>query len=245
MCRVRSARLEQKVAELDRVCHRLAKALEGDGDLEEAIARLRTREAERRQVRTEIERHQSAPEQAVPLLSTEDVRKRLDDATRRLLNDFGPAVGPLLRRLITRIEARPYQVFDNGELVPRAHFDLSLVGLLPEEWRRFLRDDGPDRVLEVATIPMVVDLFQEPGRIRHAKPVGELLAAGETIAGAGRQLGIPRWTAKAAADTARALAASGLNDADIPVTSMPKRPDRWKPRSRPDVFDSNEAAPAT
>lgn len=234
--------LEHKAAELNRVCRRLAKALEADGDLEEATNLLRSREAERRQVRAEIERLRSRPRHAAPLPSGDDVRKLLDDAKQQMLSDFGPEANPLLRRLIIKIEARPYQVFDNGELVLRAHFELRLVGLLPEEWRRCLSDDTPDRVLEKVTIPMVVDLFKVPGRIRYAKPVGELLAAGETVTSAARQLGIPKWTAERAAETANALSASGLTDAYIPVTSMPNRPARWKPRSRPDVFDGDDAA---
>jgi len=234
--------LHQKAAELDRICRRLAKALEADGDLEEATNLLRSREAERRQVRAEIDRLQSRPEQTAPLPSGDDVPKLLDNAKQQLLSNFGPEANPLLRRLISRIEARPYTVFDNGELVLRAHFQLRLVGLLPEEWRRLPSDDAPDRVLEMATIPMVVDLFKVPGRIRYAKPVGELLAAGETVTNAARQLGIPNWTAERAAETANALSVSDLTDAYIPVTSMPRRPARWKPRSRPDVFDSEEAA---
>ncbi len=229
--------LERKLAELDRLCRRLAKALETDCDLEAAANLLSQREAERRQMRNELERIRAPRVVSSDLPTMQEVRDILEKTKGQLLDGTGGEANPLLRRLIHRIDAHPYKLFDTTDLMLRAHFELNLVGLLPDDVRNQLGFDEALKDLDVTKVPVVVDLFKAPGRIRNAGPMAELMGGGLTILQASESLGISGWTARRAAKTAKAMAELGLSDAYIPVTAMPSRPPRWKPSSRPDVFD--------
>jgi hypothetical protein len=213
----RLQKLARQEADLDRTCRRLARLTESAPDVEEVVNRLRYREEERRQVRVEIERLRHVYARSVPLPTAEDVDRLLNESKARLLGDFGPEVGPLLRRLTTTIEAYPYRVFDRAELVLKAHFRLNPLGLMPDTWPDLLADqvatDDVFRLGHPTMIPMVVDLFEVPGRIRYAKPVAELVADGVSIKEAGARLGIPAWIAEGAWHTSRRMAERGLDDA--------------------------------
>ncbi len=234
-------RLERKLAALDRVCRRLAKALETDGDLKAAANLLSKREAERRQMRNELERIRAPRVVTGDLPTMHEFRDILDKTKGQLLDGTGGEANPLLRRLITRIEPHPYKLFDTGELFLRAHFELNLVGFLPDDVRNQLSADGAVNNLPVSRIPVVADLFKVPSRVQLAQPMADLLAGGSTIAQAAKRLCIPLWKARGAAKTATAMAEQGLSDTYSRVRSMPARPPRWKPKSRPDVFDQKEA----
>lgn len=234
-----ATRLERKLVELDRVCRRLAKALESDVDLEEAASLLRQREDERRQVRAELERIQ-APRVATDDLPTEhDVRDVLKTVKDQLLDGAGHEANPLLRRLIGRIEAHPYQLFDTSELFLRANFEMNLLGFLPVDVQNQLNADGFADQFSVSKVPIVVNLFKVPSRIQLAGPMAELMDGGASVREAAERLGIPVWKARDAVKTGKAMAERGLDDAYIRMTSMPSRPPRWTPRSRPDVFDAD------
>jgi len=231
------AQLQRKLAALDRICRRLAKALETDGDLEAAANLLSQREVERRQMRNELERIRAPRVVTSDLPTVQQIRDIIEKTKDQLLDGTGGEANPLLRRLITRIEAHPYKLFDTGELFLRAHFELNLVGFLPDDVRNQLGANGAVDNLPVSKIPVVVNLFKVPSRVQLAQPMADLLAGGSTIAQAAKHLGIPLWKACGAAKTAKAMAEQGLSDAYSRVTSMPARPPRWKPKSRPDVFD--------
>jgi DNA invertase Pin-like site-specific DNA recombinase len=236
--------LRKQMARLDRACGRLAEAVEAGGDLQDLLARLRARQAERDQVRSEIERLVEQNQLEVPVPTEEDVRRLLDELKARLLGDFGRETGPLLRRLIEgEIRAMPYKLFDRDSLHLRAHFSLNLLGLVADHWGQLLADRvAPENLAQLTdarAIPLVVDLFKRPPRVVHAPAVYKMVSSGLSIADAARQLALPETTANRAYRTGKAMAEMGLEDAYVKVESMPKRPSRWRPHSnRPDVFDA-------
>jgi site-specific DNA recombinase len=240
----RITELQKQVASLARACNRLAEAVEADGDLQDLLIRLRERQAERDQVRGEIERLVEQNELDVPVPTEEDVRRLLDDLKAKLLGDLGREVGPLLRRLIDgEIRAMPYKLFDRDSLHLRAHFRLNLLGLVPAHWGRPLADrvapEDLKQLAQVHSVPLVVDLFKRPPRVVHAPAVYKMVSSGLTIAEAARQLALPETTANRAYRTGKAMTELGLEDAYVKLESMPKRPSRWRPHSnRPDVFDA-------
>jgi hypothetical protein len=218
--------LRKKEAELDRVCKKLGQAVERASDIEELLARLRAREAERREIRLEIERLGERNQAKPPLPTAEDIRRTLDDLKDRLLGDFGPDVGPLLRRLIDgQILAVPYRSFCVDTLRLRAHLTVNLLRLLPEQWQRLLADrTAPEdlaRLVELQATSLAVDLFVPPSRVRHAQAVYKLVSGGLTIADAARRLDLPETTANRAYRTGKAMAELGLEDAYTEVKSMP------------------------
>jgi len=236
--------LREREVELVRACKQLTDAVEQATDIESVLLRLRAREGELRQVRYETAEISERARVSCPPPSGDDVRRVLDEIASSLLEGFGRQVGPLLRRLIAdKIRAVPHMLFDRGTLHLRAHFTLNLLGLLPEQWQQLLEERVQPEVLaaaaEMRSVPLVVDLFKRPTRIRCAKAVYELVSGGLSIADAARRLSIPETSANRAFRTGKAMVEAGIGDPYIEVKSMPERPPRWRPQSdRPDVFDA-------
>ena len=237
--------LREREKELDRACKRLAEAIERRGDLEDLNERLAERQTERRDVRIELERLAEQAARTVPEPTFSDVRDTIDEVKTQLLGELGPEVGPLLRRLIKgKIRAVPYKLFDREQVSLRAHFELDLLKLLPEQWQQLLSDRvSPaklEKLSETSCISLVVDLFHRQKRIVYALRILELVRSGMTKSDAARQLGLPETTATNAYKTGIAMEDQGLKDAYIKLDSMPDRPGRWTPKSdRPDVFDAD------
>ena len=236
--------LQGKDAELKRKRDNLTKAIEDGNDIPQLVVQLRDRELERQRVQTEIEELVARSRSKVPVPTTDDIRKILDDARANLLGDFDSEAAPLLKRLIDgKIHAVPYSRFDSGSLHLRAHFTLNTVRLLPQGWQQLLDDRASDEsltsVVTSAAMPVVVDLFKVPKRIQYAKSMFELVHGGLTLADASRRLGLPETTGNKAYRTGKAMAEQGLDDAYTRVTDMPDRPGRWRPHTdKPDAFEA-------
>jgi DNA invertase Pin-like site-specific DNA recombinase len=238
----RLAELRQAEADLDRACKKLGDAVEKASDVDELVTRLRARTEERDRVRLERDRLLQQSQITVVPPSFVEFLALLNQAKADLLGKFGREIGPLLRRLTSPIRAVPYRAFDRQDIVLRAHFELHLLELFPNDLRQFLDDRTAATELaelrRAYQVPLIVDLFKPQKRFVHAAAVHELVHAGLTLREAGRRLGVPETTAQRALKTAEAMAAQGLNDPCVRVEAMPKRPPRWRPHvERPDVFD--------
>jgi DNA invertase Pin-like site-specific DNA recombinase len=190
---------------------------------EHALAQNR---AEQERLELEESLRRQIPNQA-------EIKAKLKEMTTRLL-DLGISVGPDLRRLIGRIRAVPYQQFGSTKVVLRAHFDLNLVALLPDQLLTLLRNEHvQDLACQVKTVPMVVDLFEPTGPAKYWSKAMDLADAGHTSDQIASALLTNRATANRSVQYGRALRAAGLTDPYIELTEIPEKLGRWRKRRAP------------
>jgi hypothetical protein len=233
--------LRAQEANLQRACEQLASAVEQGGEIGSLIERLRTREAERHEVRVTIAELEARSSASAPLPTEADVRKLLDTVIEQLLGKFGREVAPHLRRLIDgKIRAVRVKEFDTGKVKLRAILTLNLVGLLPAQWSQLLADrlkaEDLAAVVSPYRIPLAVDLYPVPSRFRHAKAAYELVHEGRTIAAMGLALGLPETSANRAYHVGKAMAERGLSDPYVLVDpdGDPPSPTAGDPKSSTD-----------
>ena len=125
-----------------------------------------------------------------------------------------PEAGRLARRLIPRLEVRPYRLCDGGTPVLRAHVTLDLVPLVPNADVLEGRNSALQREL-------IIDLFDMPQRAAYRERVMALRAGGMTEREVAAELGLTVAAAQRAAGLDRLMKASGLVDPYVSLTEPP------------------------
>jgi len=228
--------LRARDAELDRMCQNLMKAIEQGTGITQLVDQLGERQTQHRQVQADIEMLIKRGRADIPAPTGDEIRSILDEVQSKLLSDFDSNAAPWVRRLVDgQIRAIPYQRFDGDSLHLRAHFTLNVLQLMPSQWQQLLDNRVSEaalaRLASVSAIPLVVDLFTVPKRIRYAEKMFELVQGGLTIASAAARLGLSETTANKAYRTGRAMAVQGLDDAYVRITRRPDLPSRWRAHS--------------
>jgi hypothetical protein len=128
------------------------------------------------------------------------------------------AFGDLMRSWIPRIVTAPYRLFDGGQIVPRASFQLNLVALVPEA--RHLQG-----VVEVLSQQLEVDLFDPPNeRDRYREQIIGMKAQNNSLnqTEIACQLGITKTAVQRAFALQRKMDELGQTDPYIPVLEPPE-----------------------
>jgi site-specific DNA recombinase len=170
------------------------------------LDKLRSLETERNRLAADRQEIERLPRVTVELPPINQIRHLAAEA----FQDLAPGsleAGRLARRLIPRLEARPYRLCDGNSMVLRAHMTLNLVPLIP---------DG--KVLEgrssVLRRELVVDLFDMPQRAAYRERVMTMRAVAKT-------LGLSTTAVQAAVALDRLMKNQGLSDPYIALTEPP------------------------
>jgi hypothetical protein len=167
--------------------------------------------------RQQLERVPRAP---VELPDISHIRALTAEAFESLAKG-SPEAGRLARRLVPRLEARPYRLCDGGSSVLRAHLTLDLVPLIPDS-----------RVLEgrmnKLRRDLVVDLFEMPQRAAYREQVVALLGEGLTQREVAAKLGLTTTATQRAASLDQLMGKLGISDPYVALSEPP--PDQ--PRMR-------------
>jgi site-specific DNA recombinase len=196
--------------QIDKVTAAIA---ESDGS-RALLEKLRSLEVERDRLAAERQELERVPRATVELPPLDRLRALAAEAFQDLARG-SPEAGRLARRLIPRLEARPYQLCDGGNPVLRAHLTLDLPPLIPEA-----------RVLEGRTHALrrdlVVDLFDMPQRAAYRERVMALRAERMREREIAATLGLTVTAAQKAASLDRLMGKLGLTDPYIPLTEPPQ-----------------------
>ena len=138
------------------------------------------------------------------LPSMTEIRELARNAIADLLptsHEFGRQI----RRIVTRLMAVPFQMFDGGQIVLRAFVEIDLAGFdgLPS-----LSESAPQQFIR----RFIVDLFDLPQREEHRSRVVELRRQKKAFKEIGPLLGITGTAAQNAAALQRAMDEAGVSD---------------------------------
>jgi len=224
------AEKQAEEAELSQGCARLLDAIEKDSESTDLLLlRLQQRREQLAVVSAKIEalRQQLAVPATLPTRSQIEA-KIAQVKTQILVMDR--ETGVLLRHLVTQIRAVPYQQFGSNLVVLRAHFDLKLMELLPDELLRVLRGTF-DEVLadRLRTIPLRADLFKPSSGPRHFAQALALSEAKLTLVAIGEKLGTAKRQAHIAVQYGKQMREAGLIDPYVELTEPPAVASRWGP----------------
>jgi len=199
---------------------KITAALAELADSRALIAKLRSLEAERDRLAAERQELERVPRAAVEVPPMDRIRALAAEAFEDLARG-SPEAGRLARRLIPRLEVRPYRLCDGGTPVLRAHLTLDLAPLIPDA-----------RVLEgrigVLRHELVVDLFDMPQRAAYRERVIALRAKGMTEREVALELGLTVTAAQRAASPDRLMEKLGLAGPDVLLTEPPPDQDRMR-----------------
>jgi site-specific DNA recombinase len=221
----RADEVRRREAAVDQQIDRLTDAVaEGVGS-RALLDRLRSLEAERDELaaeRDELERS-SRPTVVVPPIAR--IRALAAEAFEGLASG-SPEAGRLARRLIPRLEARPYRLCDGGSIVLRAHLTLDLAPLVPDA--RAL--EGRTGILRRE---LVVDLFDMPQRAAYRERVATLRSQGRTEREAAAELGLTVAAAQQASALGRLMESLGISHPYVPVAEPPEDQARMRRHKHP------------
>jgi hypothetical protein len=173
------------------------------------LEKLQSLEAERAQLAIERQELGRRPRRKLELPSIEQIRALACEAFEELSQGSQEA-GRLARRLIPRLEARPYQLCDGGKPVMRAHMTLDLTPLVPDA-------EILEGRTEMLRRELVVDLFEMPQRAAHRECVVRLRDSGMTESQVAKELGLTVTAAQHAAALDRRMKQLGLDDPYVPL----------------------------
>jgi DNA invertase Pin-like site-specific DNA recombinase len=235
----RKVELQAEERQLTSQLRALADAIElSTDDLPTLVQRSSQREQKLAQNRAEQQRLTIEERTPRQIPSRAEIKDKLKEMSGRLV-DLDRGVGADLRRLIGRIRAVPYQQFGSTRVVLRAHFDLNLVALLPEQLLTVLRNEHvQDLAGQVKTVSMVVDLFEPTGPAKYWSKARELAEAGHTSEEIASALVTNRTTANRSVRYGRALLAAGLTDPYVELKEIPDNLGRWRTRRAPQSIGS-------
>jgi len=199
---------------------KITAALAELADSRALIDKLRSLEAERDRLAAERQELERVPRAAVEVPPMDRIRALAAEAFEDLARG-SPEAGRLARRLIPRLEVRPYRLCDGGPPVLRAHLTLDLAPLIPDA-----------RVLEgrtgVLRHELVVDLFDMPQRADYRERVIALRAKGMTEREVALELGLTVTAAQRAASLDRLMEKLGLAGPYVLLTEPPPDQDRMR-----------------
>lgn len=200
-------------AENQRQIQNILEAIKSAGSslsLVEELSRLETHKA---QLEEELRLQYRTDEKCLVLPSMNEIKALAVQSFEELAMS-SQEFGRLLRRLIPRIVVYPYRLCDGGNPVLRAHFDFSLVPLLPPT---------PESAPLGAALrrSLVVDLFQSPQREAYRIPAKALTENGLSQDEIAWELGITQTAVQRAVALSRAMEKLGVGDPYLPLTAPP------------------------
>jgi hypothetical protein len=212
---------DRRVEELRRqeatVRQQISKITAAIAELEESRAlldKLRSLETERDLLAAERQELERVPRVPVELPDMSRIRALTAEAFESLAKGV-PEAGRLARRLIPRLEVRPYRLCDGGNPVLRARVTLDLAPLIPDAQSLEGRTGVLRRVL-------VVDLFDMPQRAAYRERVKAMRAQGMTQREVAAKLRLTVTATQRAAALDRLMGELGLTDPYVPLSEPPQ-----------------------
>jgi len=120
----------------------------------------------------------------------------------------------IMNKLVTNFYVLPYRPINNGHVVLRGHFDITLPGLLDDRLPAEIVD-------QFTTFSMVVDLYDEPMPIRHRKECVAMQKQGLTYRQIAKQLNVSYDVVNRALRLDREMQQCGFTDPYVRVTEPP------------------------
>jgi DNA invertase Pin-like site-specific DNA recombinase len=224
--------LVQQLEPAETRCESLAKKIaECDTELDSLFSLLREYEAERDDLRCDIEQlRESSSQHVVPTRHAlhEDLSQR-----RALIREMTRESRRHIEPLVESLRFVPYQQFGSDKVVLRAEVDLNLWHALPYVMRAkaqaVLADGVENFDLTSLRVSCVIDLFQPSTVPGFAMQVLELRKRNRVKAVAA-ELNISEMSVKRCLQYARQLQAAGLTDPFVRLETEPDSASRWRIR---------------
>jgi hypothetical protein len=216
----RVEKLRRQEATLRQQISKITAAIAELEDSRALLDKLRSLETERDRLAAERRELERVPRPLVELPDISQIRALVAKEFESLAKG-SPEAGRLARRLIPRLEARPFRLCDGGSSVLRAHLTLDLVPLIPDS-RVF------EGRMSILRRDLVVDLFDMPQRAAYREQVVALLGEGLTQREVAARLGLTTTATQRAASLDKHMRSLGIVDPYVPLAEPP--PDQ--PRMR-------------
>jgi len=230
-------KLEKDEKRLTAAIERLSTAIEGgDGALASLTSRLADRERELAMVRA---RRQEVEEQAgrkEKLPTAAKLLEHLEAVKGQLLGDENRAAVLLRQLLVGPIRVMPFMRIDGKRVVPRLEFTINLVAALPSAVASPLRQaataegggetkaDSPGTVFERT---LVVNAFDEPQLVKHARVIVQQRLAGKTYKKIAKELDLTEYHMENCAKIVKLMEAAGLAEPYHRLTEKPDHVPQW------------------
>jgi len=228
-------KLDKDEKKLVAAIERLSAAVEsGDGALASLTARLAERERDLAIVRS---RRREVEEQAgrkEKLPSAAKLLEQLEAVKAQLLGDEARAAVILRQLLDGPIRVIPYMRIDGKRVVPRLEFTITLVAALPPGVAGPLRQEaaaeGDPPAGEPAAMlqrTLVVNAFDEPQLVKHARVIVERRLQGKTYKEIAKDLDLTEYNMENCAAITRLMEAAGLPEPYRRLTEKPDHVPQW------------------
>jgi site-specific DNA recombinase len=225
-------KLDKEEKKLGSAIERLSAAVEsGDGSLASLTSRLADRERELAIVRSrrrEVEEQASKKEK---LPSAAKLLEHLEAVKGQLLGEENRAAVILRQLLDGPIRVIPYMRIDGKRVVPRLEFTINLVAaLLPavaDPLRQAAGDDVEDEPVAMLKRTLMVNAFDEPQLVKHARVIVEGRLEGKTYKEIAKELDLTEYNMENCAAITRLMEAAGLPEPYRRLTEKPDRVPQW------------------
>ena len=165
------------------------------------------------------------------LPSAAKLLEHLEAVKGRLLGDENRAAVILRQLLDGPIRAIPYMRIDGKRVVPRLEFTINLVAALPPAVAAPLRqaagDDVADEPVAMLNRTLMVDAFDEPQLVKHARVIVEGRLEGKTYKEIAKELDLTDYNMENCAAITRLMEAAGLPEPYRRLTDKPDHVPQW------------------
>jgi len=225
-------KLDKEEKKLVSAIERLSAAVEsGDGSLASLTSRLADRERELAIVRSrrrEVEEQASKKEK---LPSAAKLLEHLEAVKGQLLGEENRAAVILRQLLDGPIRVIPYMRIDGKRVVPRLEFTINLVAALPPAVAAPLRqaagDDVEDEPVAMLKRTLMVNAYDEPQLVKHARVIVERRLEGKTYKEIAKELDLTEYNMENCAAITRLMEAAGLPEPYRRLTEKPDHVPQW------------------
>jgi site-specific DNA recombinase len=230
-------KLEKDEKRLMAMVERLSTAIEGgDGALASLTSRLADRERELAMVRARRQEVQEQAGRKEKLPTAAKLLEHLEAVKGQLLGDENRAAVILRQLLVGPIRVVPFMRIDGKRVVPRLEFTINLVAALPPAVASPLRQaataagaeetkaGSPGTVLQRT---LVVNAFDEPQLVKHARVIVQQRMAGKTYKEIAKELDLTEYHMENCAAIVKLMEAAGLAEPYRRLTEKPDHVPQW------------------
>ena len=225
-------KLDKEEKKLVSAIERLSAAVEsGDGALASLTSRLADRERELAIVRSRRREVEDQASKKEKLPSAAKLLEHLEAVKGQLLGEENRAAVILRQLLDGPIRVIPYMRIDGKRVVPRLEFTINLVAALPPAVAAPLRqaagDDVEDQPVVMLKRTLMVNAFDEPQLVKHARVIVEGRLKGKTYKEIAKELDLTEYNMENCAAITRLMEAAGLPEPYRRLTEKPDYVPQW------------------
>jgi len=165
------------------------------------------------------------------LLGAAKLLEHLEAVKGQLLGDENRSAVILRQLLDGPIRVIPYMRIDGKRVVPRLEFTINLVAALPPAVAAPLRqaagDDAEDEPVAMLKRTLMVNAFDEPQLVKHARVIVEGRLEGKTYKKIAKELNLTEYNMENCAAITRLMEAAGLPEPYRRLTDKPDHVPQW------------------